>query len=182
MLNRFKKFFPAFIMCIIMASVSCTTAYAAPEDYLDDIWNGISSAVDDINDRLATEPNATATEAPTEYAEPTSPPSDAPTEPQYTPTEPQEQATTYHEPENNDSYVDDYDYSQVYPTEATEQEYAPEILTETYTDAPFIERLTSGDGSGNLFVALGIWAAIVAGIIIVVSIVIATHKRKKGNA
>ena len=93
--------------------------------------------------------------------------------------EPTEEATFnfYDEPDEN--Y---YDYSYEPPTEEMTKVYEPEILTETYTDPPFLERFAiTDDGEGNVFIALGLWLSILSGIIIVFAVLIATHRRKTGR-
>ncbi|MEE1077406.1 MAG: hypothetical protein UHY68_09145 [Acutalibacteraceae bacterium] len=176
-------------ICVFLTGTSSTTAFAVPEDYLnefqdgvnsalddaetylDDIWNNVSSAIDntvnDVQDYInSTEPEE-ATDIPTDdiyEPEPTEPPT--------------EEVTTIYAPTENE----DYDYSYEPPTEPPTEVYEPEILTETYTDAPFIDRFALTDAEeGNLFIALGLWISIAIGIIIVVSVVMTTHRRKKGN-
>jgi len=185
MKNKLRACLPVALLCSLLVLCSAITVYAAPEDYIDDIWGDVSSAIDSFtNGEYPTVPDDII---PTEesYTEPSPGEIDVPTVPEEVYTDPpQEQATAIYAPvEDNDDYYDDYDYSYTPPTEPEEDYYEPEVLTETYTDAPFIDRLSlSETGQGNLFVALGVWAAIIVGIIIVISIVVATHNRKKGNS
>lgn len=194
MIKKFKTVISVAVICLLVTTFATTTAYAEPDDYVNDLWNNVSSALDEYINNNDT--NTTSTEpyynSPTEpenpyydYNEPTEDPYYDPfyefeTESPYNePTEaPTEIATTVYAPTENEGY----DYSYTPPTEPEEYVYEPEVLTETYTDAPFLERFALTDaGEGNLFIALGLWLAIIMGVIIVISIVIATHKRKKGN-
>ena len=204
MKRKLNDILPIICICALFMSVSTSTAFAAPEDYvdefqngvngalddaetyLDDIWNDVSGAIDDtVNDVrdyvTATEPEtATESDATTndDYyyndeeiyePEPTEPPTEPPTE----------EVTTLYAPTENEDY--DY-YSYEPPTEPPTEVYEPEILTETYTDAPFMDRFALTDAEeGNLFIALGLWIAIAIGVIIVISVVHTTHKRKKGD-
>ncbi len=182
MKSKLKAFVPAVLICSFVMAFSSVTVYAEPDDYLDDLWNDVSSAIDNFTNNDLSQPDITSpSDEP--YTQPESDPYyDEPTEPEYTTEPPTETPTEEYVPIDDDNYHDDYDYSYISPTEATEDYYEPEVLTETYTDAPFTDRLSLSDaGHGNLFVALGVWASIIVGIIIVISIVIATHNRKKGN-
>ncbi len=185
MKKKLKAFLPAILICMCLTVTSTTTALAVPEDYLnefqdgldgalddaqtylDDIWDGVSSAIDDTVTDVQDYITATEPEEPTEpeyESEPTEPPT--------------EEITTIYAPTENE----DYDYSYEPPTVPPTEVYEPEILTETYTDAPFIDRFAITDaGEGNLFIALALWVSIVIGIVIVCSVVSITHKRKKGN-
>lgn len=199
MKKKLKALFSTVLICICLTATSTTTALAAPEDYLNefqegldgafdgtfdgalddaqsylgDIWDGISSAIDDTVTNVQEYITATEPEAPTDEYGATEPEYEAePTEP------PTEEITTIYAPTENE----DYDYSYEPPTIPPTEVYEPEILTETYTDAPFMERFALTDAEeGNLFIALGLWIAIAVGIAIVISIVSITHKRKKGN-
>lgn len=180
-----------------MIRFSTTNVFAAPEDYLDefqngvngalddagtyldDIWNDVSGVIDDtvsdVRDYVtSTEPETepetdSATNDDYNNSEPTEPPTEPPTE----------EVTTIYAPTENEDYG--Y-YSYEPPTEPPTEVYEPEILTETYTDAPFMDRFAITDTEeGNLFIALGLWIAIAIGVIIVTSVVVTTHKRKKGN-
>lgn len=193
MIKKFKSAISVAIICLLITALATTTAYAEPEDYINDLWDNVNNALDNYINNGDT--NTTPTEEATydysatepedpyyDYYEPTEDPYYDPyyepeTEPQYEePTE--EIATAIYAPTENE----DYDYYYVPPTEPEEYVYEPEVLTETYTDAPFLERFALTDaGEGNLFIALGLWLAIIMGVIIVISVVIATHRRKKGN-
>lgn len=193
------KILSVTFISVMLTVSSAPVVMAAPEDYLnrfeegvnsalenaegylddiaDDVDEALDSAVDDFNTVVDDANNMiddavnnvidhiTATE-PEEFEEET------------TPTEqPTEEITTLYAPTENE----DYDYSYEPPTEPPTEVYVPEILTETYTDAPFIDRFAITDAEeGNLFIALGLWGAIIVGVIIVGSIVSITHKRKKG--
>lgn len=196
MKKKLKSILLIILVCICLTGISTTTAFATPEDYmnefqdgvnsalddaeiyLDDIWNDVSSAIDntvnDVQDYINATETVTEPETTTdiqnnddniyEESEPTEPPT--------------EEVTVIYAPTENE----DYDYSYEPPTQPPTEVYEPEILTETYTDAPFIDRFALTDAEeGNLFIALGLWIAIAIGIIIVISVVLATHKRKKGN-
>lgn len=200
-----SKIIPVVLACTWLVIYTTGTVYAVPEmptgnEYLNDFVNGVSSAIDDIRDNLnnAISPTDSYSE-PTDYIDvPTEPPTDYYgdgdidnnngygdddynnnyTEPDDT-TEVSTEEPTFliDEPEENENYG----YSYTPPEEGNEEKYEPEILTETYTDPPFLERLSFEDaGEGNLFVALGIWTSIIVGIIIVTAVTIATHKIKKG--
>lgn len=195
MKKKLKSLFSTVLICICLTATTTTTALAAPEDYLNefqegldgafdgalddaqsyigDIWNGISNAIDDTVNNVQEYITATEPEAPTDEYEATEPIYETePTEP------PTEEITTIYAPTENE----DYDYSYEPPTIPPTEVYEPEILTETYTDAPFMERFALTDAEeGNLFIALVLWVAIAVGIAIVISIVSITHKRKKGN-
>ncbi len=197
-----KQFGIYLLMALWLISMATVSVSAAPEDYLNDIVDGISSAVERYWN--STEPPAefpsevttdTATQPflPTESyniypfddnndnnfytEEPTEVPTETPTEEI---TEEITEETTFHfydEPDEN--Y---YDYTYVPPTEEITEAYEPEILTETHTDPPFLERFAiTDDGEGNVFIALGLWLSILSGIIIVFAVLIATHRRKKGK-
>lgn len=193
MKKKLSALLSAVLICICLTATSTTTALAAPDDYLnefqdgldgaldnaqgylDDIWDGVSDAIDNTINNVQDYINATEPEAPTEETQEY-------TEPEYyepEPTEPPtEEITALYAPTENENYDYSYEPPTVPPTEA----YEPEILTETYTDAPFIDRFAITDAEeGNLFIALGLWIAIATGIAIVVSVVSITHKRKKGN-
>lgn len=201
------KIIPVALICMCLVICTTSTVYAVPEvptgnEYLDDFVNGVSSAIDDIRDNFnnTISPTDSYTEPPTDYIDvPTEPPTDYYddedidnnngyfdddyndddyNEPNDT-TEASTEEPTFliDEPEENENYG----YSYTPPEEDNEEEYEPEILTETYTDPPFLERLSFEDaGEGNLFVALGVWTSIIVGIIIVMAVTIATHKIKKG--
>lgn len=202
------NFLPIILICLMITTFT-TTVYAAPDDnnqsnydqYINDFVDDVSSALDDFannnsnyfdsnddstdstNENTATEPVTDATEAyvPPYYEEATEYEDfdtiyEQETVPYEEPT--YEEATVLIEADENE----DYDYSYTPPTEAPTEEYQPEILTETYTDPPFLERFAITDEEeGNLFIALGLWASIIIGVIIVLSVVIATHRRKKGS-
>lgn len=204
------KFIPIMLICF-MVTAAIPTVYAAPddnnqsnyEDYINDFVNSVNSALNDFENNnsnhfdndddstnstdgnIATEPvtNATAPHIPPSYDEESTEYEDFDTiyeqetvpyeEPTY-----EEEATVMIEADENE----DYDYSYTPPTETPTEEYKPEILTEIYTDPPFLERFAITDEEeGNLFIALGLWASIIIGIIIVLSVVVATHRRKKGS-
>lgn len=201
-----SKIIHVVLACMCLVIYTTGTVYAVPEtptgnEYLDDFVNGVSSAIDDIRDNLnnAISPTDSYSE-PTDYIDvPIEPPTDYYgdggidnnngygdddynnndyNEPEDT-TEVSTEEPTFliDEPEENENYG----YSYTPPEEDNEEEYEPEILTETYTDPPFLERLSFEDaGEGNLFVALGVWTSIIVGIIIVMAVTIATHKIKKG--
>ena len=199
MKKKIIKILSATIISVMITVFSMPVAMAAPEDYLNQIEDGVSSAlnnaegyindvidnvgdaiddtvedfsgvVDDANGIINDTVNnvidhITATE-PEEIEEET-----YPTE------QPTEEITTLYAPTENE----DYDYTYEPPTEPPTEAYVPEILTETYTDAPFTDRFSITDtGEGNLLIALGLWLAIATGVIIVLSVVSVTHKRKKG--
>ena len=190
---------------IIMVCCSSVTVSAAPEDYINNFIDGISSAIDsfrDNNNSSSSSGSDTApTEAPTEtdpYESPTSAVNyygddtyDYDDKPYYNfATEPEEstEQSTYDIPQykfdnfDEDEPDENYEYSYEPPTEEQTEIYEPEVLTETYTDPPFLERFSIADtGEGNLFVALGLWMSIIIGVIIVTSVVISTHRRKKGK-
>lgn len=193
MRKKLKALSTVILICTCLIATSTTTALAAPEDYLnefqdgldgaldnaqgylDDIWNGVSDAIDNTIDNVQDYIAATEPETPTEETQEVTEPvydEPEPTEP------PTEEITALYAPTENE----DYDYSYEPPTLPPTEVYEPEILTETYTDAPFMDRFAITDAEeGNLFIALGLWIAIATGIAIVVSIVSITHKRKKGN-
>ncbi|MEE1281665.1 MAG: hypothetical protein UHK60_05355 [Acutalibacteraceae bacterium] len=193
MKRNLKNILSIIFIFIFLTGISTTTAFAVPEDYLnefqdgvngalddaevylDDIWNNVSSAIDNtVND---VQEYINATETVTESETYTDITNDDIYEPEST-EPPTEEVTVLYAPTENE----DYDYSYEPPTQPPTEVYEPEILTETYTDAPFIDRFAITDaGEGNLFIALGLWIAIAIGIIIVISVVMATHKRKKGN-
>lgn len=199
------KFLPIMLVCL-MITVFTTTAYAAPddnnqsnyEDYINDFVDSVNSALNDFenNNRnyfdsdddstnstdgnIATEPVTNATEryVPTYDEEPTEYTIYEQETVPYEESTYEEESTVMVEADENE----DYDYSYTPPTEEPTEEYQPEILTETYTDPPFLERFAITDEEkGNLFIALGLWASIIIGIIIVLSVVISTHRRKKGS-
>lgn len=201
-----SKIIPIVLVCMCLVTYTTGTVYAVPEtstehDYLGDFANGVSSAINDIRDNLnnAISPTDSYSE-PTDYIDvPTEPPTDYYgdwdidnnngdgdddynnndyNEPDdITEVSTEEPTFLIDEPEENENYG----YSYTPPEEDNEEEYEPEILTETYTDPPFLERLSFEDaGEGNLFVALGLWTSIIVGIIIVTAVTIATHKIKKG--
>ena len=169
------------LVFIITMCCSAATVSAAPEDYINGFIDGISSAIDGFRDNnrdnngssSSSEISTVPTEAPTVSSEISLDYEDE-TEPPY-----EEASSEYDEDEPDENY----EYSYEPPTEEeTEVLYEPEILTETYTDPPFLERFSIADtGEGNLFVALGLWMSILIGIIIVTSVVISTHRRKKGK-
>lgn len=190
MKKKLNSLLSIIFICIFLTGISTTTAFAVPEDYLnefqdgvnsalddaevyiDDIFNDVSSAIDntlnDVHDYI----NSTEPEAPTDISDTDDIYEPEPTEP------PTEEITAIYAPTENE----DYDYSYEPPTQPPTEVYEPEILTETYTDAPFIDRFAITDAEeGNLFIALGLWIAIAIGVVIVISVVMATHKRKKGN-
>ena len=182
---------------MLLFSTAVVTVSAAPEDYINSIVDNISSAVENYLNNTSTEPVTedsgetyeeenepevipfeTVTESPyDEYTYPTEVPTEEITE------EPTEETTLItgdfdlnDEPDNN--Y---YEYVYEPPTEENTLAYAPEILTEVHTDPPFLERLAiTDDREGNVFIALGVWLSILSGIIIVLSVSISTHRRKKG--
>lgn len=193
MKRNLKNILSIIFVFIFLTGISTTTAFAVPEDYLnefqdgvngalddaevylDDIWNNVSSAIDNTVNDVQEYINATETVTePETYTDITN---DDIYEPESS-EPPTEEVTVLYAPTENE----DYDYSYEPPTQPPTEVYEPEILTETYTDAPFIDRFAITDaGEGNLFIALGLWIAIAIGIIIVISVVMATHKRKKGN-
>lgn len=192
------------LVFIITMCCSAATVSAAPEDYINGFIDGISSAIDGFRDNnrdnngssSSSEISTVPTEAPTVSSEISPDYDDYDTEdytdyPYYSfenfATEPEDETEPPYE-EASSEYDEDepdenYEYSYEPPTEEeTEVLYEPEILTETYTDPPFLERFSIADtGEGNLFVALGLWMSILIGIIIVTSVVISTHRRKKGK-
>lgn len=203
------KFLPIILVCV-MVTIFIPTAYAEPDDsqhnynnydeYINDFVDNVSSALDDFannNSNLFNNDNTDdynnediATEPVTDVTEPyTHPYNEDPTEYENFDTIYEEETVPYEEPTYEEATVlveadenENYDYSYTPPTETPTEEYQPEILTETYTDPPFLERFSITDAEeGNLFIALGLWASIIIGIIIVLSVVIATHRRKKGN-
>lgn len=203
------KFLPIMLVCLMVTSF-IPTAYAAPddnnqsnyEDYINDFVDGVSSALNDFennninyyldnDDSTNSTDRNIATEPVTNATEPHIPPlyDEEDTEYQDFDTIYEQETVPYEEPTYQEATVmveadenENYDYSYTPPTEEPTEEYQPEILTETYTDPPFLERFAITDGEkGNLFIALGLWASIIIGIIIVLSVVIATHRRKKGN-
>ncbi len=194
MKKAIKVFFVFLSVTVLFAVNAMVSVSAAPEDYLNDIVDNISSAVEHY---------FTATEADNEPV-----PTDTATQPPL-PTVPVEEYTEYYDDYDDDDY-DDYDYPTEVPTQEVTEEatfvlddepdenyqdyayeppteeatfvYEPEILTETHTDPPFLERFAiTDDGEGNVFIALGLWLSILSGITIVLSVLIATHKRKKGR-
>lgn len=206
------KFLPIMLVCFIFTASIPTVYAAPDddnqsnyEDYINDFVDNVNSALNDFENNngnyfdgdddgtnstdrnIATEPvtNSTA-------ATPHTPPSydEKPTEYQDFDTIYEQETVPYEEPTYEEEATvmveadenEDYDYSYTPPTEEPTEEYQPEILTETYTDPPFLERFAITDEEeGNLFIALGLWASIIIGIIIVLSVVIATHRRKKGS-
>lgn len=174
-------------MCFSVALFSALTVYADPEEaternYFDEFINGVGDTFDDIRNNWgdsteATEPYEDTTEyyeEPTEYYDEYNDYDDDYYADEEVATE--QPTLLYDEPDEN------YDYSYEPPERDDEYVYEPEILTETYTDAPFLERVAFENvGEGNLFVAVGLWVSIFIGIIIVMAICIATHRRKMGN-
>ena len=168
---------------IIMVCCSSVTVSAAPEDYINNFIDGISSAIP-----TETDPYESPTSAVDYYGDDTY---DYDDKPYYNfATEPEEstEQSTYDIPQykfdnfDEDEPDENYEYSYEPPTEEQTEIYEPEVLTETYTDPPFLERFSIADtGEGNLFVALGLWMSIIIGVIIVTSVVISTHRRKKGK-
>lgn len=196
MKKMLKKYSVWLVIMIWLSFGTIADAAAAPEDYLNDIVDGINSAVDHyIFGNDSTEP---VPEIPTEETEPQlSDPTEFYDDTDYyddydenddeyateLPTEEVTEETTESDfslDDEPDENYQDYDYEP--PTEESTLVYEPEILTETYTDPPFLERFAiTDDGEGNVFVALGLWLSILSGIIIVISVLIATHRRKKGH-
>ncbi len=190
-MKKLSSFFATCLMAVIFLIGNPLTVYAEPNNYLDEIIDGINNAADEFVNGLIGEETTEVTESytqPTEvYEEPT-----ASTEPA-TEDNPYNEDTTnsiisdiYEEAtQSQTEYIEDNnsadDYYYMIVTEPETEYYEPEILTETYTDAPFLERLAITDTSeGNVFIALALWGSIVVGIIVVLSIVISTHRRKKG--
>lgn len=202
------KFLPVILVSFMVAT-STITVYAEPDDnqnnynnyeqYIDDFVDNVSSALDDFannssnifnNDNNEQDNEVVTTEPATDSTESYTPSYDEePTEYDNSDNDYEEETVPYEEPTYEEATVlveadenEDYDYTYIPPTEPPTQEYQPEILTETYTDPPFLERFAVTDSKeGNLFIALGLWAAIIIGVIIVLSVVVATHRRKKGN-
>lgn len=182
------KILPIIFMCLSIALFSSLTVYADPDEaternYFDEFINGVGDTFDDIRNNLGDSNEATE---PDNYEEPTEEYyddySDYEDDDYYDDYYADEEVATeqptllYDEPDEN------YDYSYQPPERDDEYVYEPEILTETYTDAPFLERVGFENvGEGNLFVAIGLWVSIFIGIIIVTAICISTHRRKKGN-
>lgn len=191
-----KKLSSVFATCLIFVVflvVSSVTVYAEPEDYingfLEDFNNAVNEFINDITDEEVTEPTQMYIEPTEIYQEPTIPTEpdfyQPPTENIYTEeiTEPSTPPTEYQEEtpieEATEEATEDYYY--LIATEPETEYYQPEILTETHTDAPFLERFAITDATeGNVFIALALWGSIIIGVIIVLSIVISTHRRKKG--
>jgi len=198
MKKTFRLFWVSGIVMLLFSAASIT-ALAAPEDYINSIVDNISSAVENYLNNTSTEPVTedsgeiydeetepeifpfeTVTENPyEEYIYPTEVPTEELIE------EPTQETTLITgDFDLNDEPDNDY-YEYVYepPTEENTLAYAPEILTEVYTDPPFLERFAiTDDREGNVFIALGLWLSILSGIIIVLSISISTHRRKRGRA
>lgn len=194
MKRKIARLLPVVGICMLLIVSSTCTAFAVPEDYiteiedgvnsalddaetyLDDIWNNVTDVIDetvnDVQDYItATEPETPTDNTNDDYSDNEDNIIPEPTEP------PTEEVTALQEPTENE----EYDFSYEPPTEPPTEAYVPEILTETYTDPPFIERFAITDAEeGNLFIALGLWISIAIGIIIVASVVNTTHKRKKG--
>lgn len=201
-MKKLKIILATCLITVAMIMVSSVTVYAEPDNYLDEIMNGINNAADEFMNGLLDEEITEWTEQdkdedleditqPTQiYEEPTVPTQPV-TEDNYydeiiepsTPDEFQEITQPSDEPteEPTEEQSDSEDYYYMIATEPETEYYQPEILTETYTDAPFLERLALTDAKeGNVFIALGLWGSIIVGVIIVLSIVISTHRRKRG--
>ncbi len=199
MKKKIAKILSVTFICVILTVCSAPVAMAAPEDYLhkiedevnnvldnaedylddivDDVGNAIDETVDDFGN-VVDDANNMIDDAVNNVVDHFTATEPDEVEEEVVPTEqPTEEITTLYAPTENE----DYDYSYEPPTEPPTEAYVPEILTETYTDAPFTDRFAITDaGEGNLFIALGLWGAIIVGVIIVGSIVSITHKRKKG--
>ena len=201
-MKKLKIILATCLITVAMIMVSSVTVYAEPNNYLDEIIEGINNAADEFM-------NGLLDEEVTEWTEP-----DEDEDPEHTtqPTQIYEEPTVPTQPVTEDDYYDDIiepsapdefqettlpseesteepteeqsdseDYYYMIATEPETEYYQPEILTETYTDAPFLERLALTDSKeGNVFIALGLWGSIIVGVIIVLSIVISTHRRKRG--
>lgn len=105
------------------------------------------------------------------------------------------QEPSYTEPSYADPYTEPTDY--IIPTDAVPEETQPTYQGDIYEpptvpeetqpptfypieeEKPTNPRITSSeDNSGNLIIAIVLWSSIILGIVIVIGIVVATHRRK----
>lgn len=153
---RLKYIALLLTVLVLLSGFGMLTVFAEPSD----IQPNSSSGADDPTaepEPPVTEP-IQETEPP--YVEPTEPPYEE-TDPPYVPQEPTAEDT---QP----------------PVESEVEQQTTEAPKEEYTEKPTLPRDISVEGeSGNLFVGLALWIAVIIGVIVVSGILISTHKRKR---
>lgn len=166
--RRIKTFTVVLAILFVITAVGSVTVLAEPQDYPD-----YSSAPDtDISQPDYSYPEESSTDGPL-YEDPVYSDPYEETEPPYYPeeTEPEDSgdASSAYEGDIISSQIDNW-YAQT----------ATDPPTEMYTERPtqLFEIPFEGE-EGNLFIGLSLWIAIIIGVIIVITILISTHRRKK---